>query len=114
MRRVTKIAIALGFLGLASAAYGQEAPTGGMRLLGLCASSNNSWRSACDFYLIGLIDGWNSALPPSQVPFCVGDDVSGEQLRLVYLQFAQTHPEKLNLPLSFAAQLSLRLAFPCK
>ena len=106
MIKHTAVAVALT---LATSALA-EASSGNF-LYEKCNSQNATARVFCRGFLLGIVDGMAMASPNEAV---CGDDITAEQLRLVFMNCARRYPERLNLHHSEVAAISLMQAFPCK
>jgi hypothetical protein len=112
--RSTLAAIGLSFL-MIGPVWAEE-QTSGSSLLMDCEGRLLSF---CYGYLLGVWDGiaedpelnGSSAVPARICP--VGEPVTAEQLRLVFLKWAKTNPALLSLAQRRAAALSFMEAFRC-
>jgi predicted membrane protein len=110
MRLVFSILIAIDI----SAAFAAE--TNGLTLYNECNSSDIVFRDTCGSYIFGVLDGIGFAVekvkfPP---PFCpTVTSISRQQLEMIYLQWARSNPQFLNLRRDEAVVAALVTAFPC-
>ena len=95
------------------------APPDGSALYLDCASDAFSQQAHCVGYLLGLWDGITTmgqikeASLRADYAFCSKGVVKAEQLRLVYLRWAQANPKFLGYDRGTVALASLYDAFPC-
>ena len=118
------VGVAALLIGFAPLAWGQEM-TDGTVLLGYCdhhpADTEGNVSAAlslalCYGFLKGVGDAHAVAAEASGTPrpFCLPTPaVSNEQARLVFLDWAGKHPERLDLPPARAVTAAFSEAFPC-
>jgi hypothetical protein len=101
---------------------GVQAYTGN-DLLERCKSANQSTRSFCLGYVIGVIDGWNNGVfvassdvvsgARRQAGCDVPGQVTNEQLKDIALRFLERNPARRHLDAALSVVAAMREAFPC-
>ena len=88
----------------------------GKDLLKFCESDKSGERSFCSGYLIGLADMYDviAYVEATHKAFCLSQDVTGSQLRKVFIDYANDHPEEQNNPAAANASMAYSQAFPCE
>ena len=88
----------------------------GGKLLSACESDQAGFQGGCTMYLMGVSDtavvyvGWE-ALPEA---ICLTVEVTGEQMRKIFIKHANEHPEDLHLGASGMVIQAFLTAFPCE
>jgi hypothetical protein len=120
-KTLTAIALVLG-LAAGHAAHAQTTITNnstGWQLDTWCQQN----AMECGDYLAGVFGGYAETMKIQKVlhpelgikqAVCLGGTVSGEQLRQVYLAYADTHASSLTYPAPQEAIISILHAYPCE
>jgi len=86
----------------------------GVEFLQDCESSSSIKSLACVEYLYGT---WETLSSVEQMGwfsgFCMPDNVTVTQLKLIYIEWAKRNPAKLHYTASYLVLEALQEAFPC-
>ena len=79
-------------------------------------TGNKSEQISCMSYMLGVHDGLIVSGNTKHDPIiCIASGkVNGEQLRLIFVRWAERNPEYLNRDRGYVVVASLRSAFPCR
>ena len=89
----------------------------GARMLSSCESESITNQNLCIYYLAGIADAhetlrnWNN-LPAKH--FCPPKDVGGDQLRKIFIKYANDNLQYLHQDAGGFALGAFAIAFPCK
>ena len=102
----------LGIFGSADATYFVNAG----EVLSACESESVDRQNKCVSYLAGIVDATTTWVDWEMMPkkFCQPDEVTLEQLRKIYVKYANEHPEELHLTAAGIAVNAFVEAFPCE
>ena len=102
----------LGIFGSADATY--FVPAG--EALAACESESVATQNKCVRSLAGIVDATTTWVDWEMMPkkFCQPDEVTLEQLRKIYVKYANEHPEELHLTAAGIAVNAFVEAFPCE
>jgi hypothetical protein len=89
----------------------------GSNLVSYCESELIHDQNSCRRYLSGISDAQDSFYRLEFLAdraFCIPDRVTNEQLREVFIKYADEHPQDLELVASGMAINAFRMAYPCE
>ena len=88
----------------------------GNKILEICGSADPKDQSYCRFYLAGTWDTYDSFFPHGSKGgvICLTEGISINQLRRVFLKFANANPEILHYSAGGLALAAFTKAFPCE
>ena len=110
--KIFALVVMLGVFGRVDATYFVNAGD----VLAACESEGVDKQNKCVVYLAGIVDATTSWVDWDMMPkkFCQPDEVTLEQLRKIYVKYANEHPEELHLTASGIAINAFIEAFPCE
>ena len=89
----------------------------GSNLVSYCESELIHDQNSCRRYLSGISDAQDSFYRLEFLAdraFCIPDRITNEQLREVFIKYADEHPQDLELVASGMAINAFRMAYPCE
>jgi hypothetical protein len=89
----------------------------GSNLVSYCESELIQDQNSCRRYLSGISDAQDSFYRLEFLAdraFCIPDRITNEQLREVFIKYADEHPQDLELVASGMAINAFRMAYPCE
>jgi hypothetical protein len=81
-----------------------------------CENESIAVQNDCVMYLAGVVDATETWIAFGQVRevFCIPNDVNLDQLRKIFIKFANEHPEDLHSNAGSVVINALFKAFPCE
>jgi hypothetical protein len=104
--------VAMSVIGPANAKFYK-----GEHILKLCESAATWENGFCSMYLHGVQDTYGMFNAWKQLDreyFCIPDGVTFEQLRKVFIKYANEHPDNLHWAASIMVLGAFNEAFPCE
>ena len=113
----SKMLMLLGLLAMSTASPGHAGYYAGSNLFTYCESELIHDQNSCRRYLSGISDAQDTLYRLELLTdraFCIPDRITNEQLREVFIKYADEHPQDLELVASGMAINAFRMAYPCE
>lgn len=89
----------------------------GTQLLRMCESKESLDSISCSVYIMGVFDMFAAIQPKLEgriQPICIPDNISVDQVRKIFVKYANDNPDMLHLSSALMVMASLDKAFNCR